>query len=292
VTSSAVKIIECPRDAWQAMPQQIPPQVKADYLRALAAAGFAHIDAVSFVSPLAVPQMADSEQVLALLDPDPQVEIIAIVVNEQGAERAVRTGAVRTLGFPYSISATFLERNQRQTLQQARQTLKNICAQASQAGLGVVAYLSMAFGNPYGDPWRQEDVIAACLALKDLGLEQISLADTVGMASAEQIHSLVSAVLAELPGIELGAHLHARPEQAALKVAAAYQAGCRRLDMALGGQGGCPFAQDALVGNVATEAALDELSKLGANLPRLRPLKELLAMGGAIADRFGAVEAN
>jgi hydroxymethylglutaryl-CoA lyase len=292
VTTSPVKIIECPRDAWQAMPQQIPPQIKADYLRALAAAGFTHIDAVSFVSPSAVPQMADSEQVLALLDPDPEVEIIAIVVNEQGAERAVRTGAVRTLGFPYSISATFLERNQRQTLQQARQTLKNVCAQASQAGLGVVAYLSMAFGNPYGDPWRQEDVIAACLALKELGLEQISLADTVGMASPEQIHSLVSAVLAELPGIELGAHLHARPEQAALKVAAAYQAGCRRLDMALGGQGGCPFAQDALVGNVATEAALDELSKLGANLPRLRPLKELLAMGGTIADRFGAVEAR
>jgi hydroxymethylglutaryl-CoA lyase len=291
VTPSPVKIIECPRDAWQAMPQQIPPQVKADYLRALAAAGFTHIDAVSFVSPSAVPQMADSEQVLALLDPDPEVEIIAIVVNEQGAERAVRTGAVRTLGFPYSISATFLERNQRQTLQQARQTLKNICAQASQAGLGVVAYLSMAFGNPYGDAWRQEDVIAACLALKELGLEQISLADTVGMASPEQIRSLVSAVLAELPGIELGAHLHARPEQAALKVAAAYQAGCRRLDMALGGQGGCPFAEDALVGNVATEAALDELSRLDANLPRLRPLKELLAMGGAIADRFGAVEA-
>jgi hydroxymethylglutaryl-CoA lyase len=291
VTTSPVKIIECPRDAWQAMPQQIPPQVKADYLRALAAAGFRHIDAVSFVSPSAVPQMADSERVLALLDPDPEVEIIAIVVNEQGAERAVRTGAVRTLGFPYSISATFLERNQRQTLQQARQTLKNICAQASQAGLGVVAYLSMAFGNPYGDPWGQEDVIAACLALKELGLEQISLADTVGMASPGQIHSLVRAVLAELPGIELGAHLHARPSQAALKVAAAYQAGCRRLDMALGGQGGCPFAQDALVGNVATEAALDELSRLGANLPRLRRLEELLAMGGTIADRFGAVKA-
>ncbi len=291
MTTSPVKIIECPRDAWQAMPQQIPPQVKADYLRALAAAGFRHIDAVSFVSPSAVPQMADSERVLALLDPDPEVEIIAIVVNEQGAERAVRTGAVRTLGFPYSISATFLERNQRQTLQEARQTLKNICAQASQAGLGVVAYLSMAFGNPYGDPWGQEDVIAACLTLKELGLEQISLADTVGMASPEQIYSLVSAVLAELPGIELGAHLHARPDQAALKVAAAYQAGCRRLDMALGGQGGCPFAQDALVGNVATEAALPELSKLGANLPGLRPLEELLAMGGTIADRFGAVKA-
>jgi len=214
------------------------------------------------------------------------------VVNQQGAERAVRTGRVRTLGFPYSISATFLERNQRQTLDQARQTLENICRQASGAGLGVVAYLSMAFGNPYGDPWRQEDVIEACLALKGLGIEQISLADTVGVATPEQIHALVSAVLAEIPGIDLGAHLHARPEQVPLKVAAAYQAGCRRLDMALGGQGGCPFAQDALVGNVATEAALAELSKLGANLPRLRPLDELLAMGRAIADRFGAVEAR
>ena len=288
MVTGEVKIIECPRDAWQAMPQQIPPEVKADYLRTLAAAGFTHIDAVSFVSPTAVPQMADSERVLALLDPDPDVEIIAIVVNEQGAERAVRSGAVRTLGFPYSISATFLERNQRQTLEQARQTLKNIGIRASRAGLGVVAYLSMAFGNPYGDPWRQEDVIEACLSLKELGLKQISLADTVGMAGPEQIHSLVGAVLAEIPGIELGAHLHARPEQAALKVAAAYQAGCRRLDMALGGQGGCPFAQDALVGNVATEAALAELNKLGANLPRLRPLDELLAMGRAIADRFGA----
>jgi hydroxymethylglutaryl-CoA lyase len=291
VTTPPVKIIECPRDAWQAMPQQIPPEVKADYLRALAAAGFTHVDAVSFVSPSAVPQMADSERVLALLDLDAAVEIIAIVVNEQGAERAVNTRLVRTLGFPYSISATFLERNQRQTLHQARQTLTRICSQASRDGLGVVAYLSMAFGNPYGDPWRQEEVIDACLTLKGMGIEQISLADTVGVATPEQIHSLVSAVLAEIPGIELGAHLHARPEQAALKVAAAYQAGCRRLDMALGGQGGCPFAQDTLVGNVATEAALAELSKLGANLPRLRPLDELLAMGRAIADRFGAVGA-
>jgi hydroxymethylglutaryl-CoA lyase len=291
VTTPPVKIIECPRDAWQAMPQQIPPQVKADYLRALAAAGFTHIDAVSFVSPSAVPQMADSERVLALLDLDSAVEIIAIVVNEQGAERAVHTRLVRTLGFPYSISATFLERNQRQTLEQARQTLTRICSLASRDGLGVVAYLSMAFGNPYGDPWRQEDVIDACLTLKGMGIEQISLADTVGVATPEQIHSLVGAVLSEIPGIELGAHLHARPEQAALKVAAAYQAGCRRLDMALGGQGGCPFAQDALVGNVATEAALGELSKLDANLPRLRPLDELLAMGRAIADRFGAVGA-
>lgn len=288
MTTTAVKIIECPRDAWQGLPQQIPAQVKADYLRALAGAGFRHIDAVSFVSPSAVPQMADSEEVLALLGTDCDVEIIAIVVNQQGAERAIRSPAVRTLGFPYSISATFLERNQRQTLLQARQTLEAICSRASLAGLGVVAYLSMAFGNPYGDPWSPEDVIAACSTLQQLGLKEISLADTVGVANPEQIYSLVNAVLAEIRGIELGTHLHARPDQAAAKVAAAYQAGCRRLDMALGGLGGCPFAQDALVGNVATETALAELSKLSATLPPLGPLDELLARGHAIADRFGA----
>jgi hydroxymethylglutaryl-CoA lyase len=289
VSPELVKIIECPRDAWQGMAQQIPAAIKADYLRALSAAGFQHIDAVSFVSPSAVPQMADSEQVLALLGPGFDAEIIGIVVNEQGAERAIATEAVRTLGFPYSISATFLERNQRQTPQAARLALKKISARAEQAGLGVVAYLSMAFGNPYGEPWRPEDVMAGCHALKELGLKEISLADTVGLASPEQIKSLVSGVLAEITGIELGAHLHARPEQAAKKVAAAYQAGCRRLDMALGGQGGCPFAQDALVGNVATEAAIAELNKLGAQLPRLRPLDELLAMSRAIADRFGGI---
>ena len=288
MTTDPVKIIECPRDAWQAMPRQIPAEVKAEYLRALVSAGFEHIDAVSFVSPTAVPQMADSERVLALLNPPPQVEIIGIVVNQQGAERAIRTGAVRTLGFPYSISATFLARNQKQTLLQARQVLEGINLQASRAGLSVVVYVSMAFGNPYGDPWQQEDVIAACRFLKDLGVEDISLADTVGAASPGQILSVITAALAEVPGIRLGAHLHGRPDRAATLVAAAYQAGCRRLDMALGGQGGCPFAQDALVGNVATEAALRELGRLGATLPRLQPLQNLLAEGRTIADKFGA----
>jgi hydroxymethylglutaryl-CoA lyase len=290
VASGEVKIIECPRDAWQGMPQHIPAEVKADYLRALARAGFRHIDAVSFVSPTVVPQMADSERVLTLLGPASDVEIIGIVVNQQGAERAIATGAVRTLGFPYSLSATFLARNQRQTPLQALQTLEKICAQAVRAGLDVVAYLSMAFGNPYDDPWRQDDVITACHSLKALGLTEISLADTVGMADPEQIRSLLGAVLAAVPGIELGAHLHATPRQAAAKVAAAYQAGCRRLDMALGGHGGCPFAQDALVGNVATEAAITELNQLGANLPRLQPLDELLAMARSIAERFGVAQ--
>ena len=292
MATGEVKIIECPRDAWQAMPQHIPAEVKADYLRALAGAGFRHIDAVSFVSPTAVPQMADSERVLTLLGPASNVEIIGIVVNQQGAERAIATGAVRTLGFPYSLSATFLARNQRQTPLQALQTLEKICAQAARAGVGVVAYLSMAFGNPYGDPWGQDDVITACQSLKELGLTEISLADTVGMADPEQIRSLLRAVLAGVPGIELGAHLHANPAQAAAKVAAAYQAGCRRLDMALGGHGGCPFAQDALVGNVATEAAITELNQLGANLPRLQPLDEFLAMARSIAERFGVAQTN
>jgi hydroxymethylglutaryl-CoA lyase len=287
VASGEVKIIECPRDAWQAMPQHIPAEVKADYLRALAGAGFQHIDAVSFVSPTAVPQMADSERVLTLLGPLSDIEIIAIVVNQQGAERAIATGAVRTLGFPYSLAPTFLARNQKQTPLEALQTLEKMCALAVRAGLGVVAYLSMAFGNPYGDPWSQEEVIAACRSLKAMGLTEISLADTVGMADPEQIRSLLGAVLAAVPGIELGAHLHASPRQAAAKVAAAYQAGCRRLDMALGGLGGCPFAQDALVGNVATEAAITELHQLGANLPHLQPLDDLLAEARSIAERFG-----
>ena len=290
MATGEVKIVECPRDAWQAMPQHIPAEVKADYLRALARAGFRHIDAVSFVSPTAVPQMTDSERVLALLGPVSDVEIIAIVVNRQGAERAIATGAVRSLGFPYSLSSTFLARNQKQTPLQAQQTLERICAQAVRAGLGAVAYLSMAFGNPYGDPWSQEEVIAACGSLQALGLTEISLADTVGMADPQQIRSLLGAVAAAVPGIELGAHLHASPQQAAAKVAAAYLAGCRRFDMALGGLGGCPFAQDALVGNVATEAAIAELNRLGANLPRLQPLDELLAMTRSIAGRFGMAQ--
>jgi hydroxymethylglutaryl-CoA lyase len=292
VATGEVKIIECPRDAWQAMPQHIPAEVKAEYLRALAGAGFRHLDAVSFVSPTAVPQMADSERVLTLLGPAPDVEIIAIVVNEQGAERAIATAAVRTLGFPYSLSPTFLARNQKQTPLGALETLEKICAQAARAGLGVVAYLSMAFGNPYRDPWSQKEVITACRSLKALGITEISLADTVGLADPEQIRSLVGAVLAAVPGIELGAHLHASPRQAAAKIAAAYQAGCRRLDMALGGLGGCPFAQDALVGNVATEAAITELERLGANLPRLQPLDKLLAMARSIAGRFGVAQTD
>jgi hydroxymethylglutaryl-CoA lyase len=289
--SNHVKIIECPRDAWQGLPKAIPVEVKADYLRVLFAAGFKHVDAVSFVSAAAVPQMADSEQVLAfagLEDAAKDVEIIGIVVNKKGAERAIATGAVTTLGFPYSISPEFLKRNQHQTPEESLETLDAVGEAAYKAGLDVVTYISMAFGNPYGDAWSTDEVIAACDLLVDSGIEQISLADTVGLASPEEVAALVSAVLPTLPaGVELGVHLHSRPDSAAAKVAAAYEAGCRRFDMALAGIGGCPFAQDALVGNVATEIALAELARLGAELPALQPLDSLISLSKGIAAKFG-----
>lgn len=288
--SKAVKLVECPRDAWQGLPKTIPTEVKADYLRTLIAAGFQHIDAVSFVSPKAIPQMADSEQVLEFLDPPADVEIIGIVVNEKGAERAIATNAVHTLGFPYSISPEFLKRNQGQTPEESLDALEAIGQAAFKAGLGVAAYISMAFGNPYNDEWSIDEVVAACDLLADMGIGQISLADTVGLATPEQTAQLVSAVLSSQSEIEIGVHLHARPEDVAAKVAAAYRAGCRRFDMAIGGLGGCPFAQDALVGNVATELAIAELERLGAELPPLQPLDGLLAASRAIAEKFGATK--
>jgi len=289
--SNQVKLIECPRDAWQGLPKAIPAEVKADYLRVLFAAGFKHVDAVSFVSSAAVPQMADSEQVLTfagLQDEAKDVEIIGIVVNRKGAERAIATGSVNTLGFPYSISPEFLKRNQHQTPEESLETLDAVGEAAYKAGLDVVTYISMAFGNPYGDSWSVGEVIAACDLLVDSGIEQISLADTVGLASPEEIAALVSGVLPTLPtGVELGVHLHSRPETAAAKVAAAYEAGCRRFDTAMGGMGGCPFAQDALVGNVATEIAIAELTRLGAELPALQPLDSLIVLSKGMAEKFG-----
>lgn len=285
--SNEIKIIECPRDAWQGLPKLIPADVKAAYIRDLIAAGFQHIDAVSFVSPAAVPQMADSEQVLRLLPAPEEVDIIGIVVNEKGAERAIATESVRTLGFPYSVSPGFLQRNQHQTPEESLDALDGIAELAYQAGLDLVVYISMAFGNPYGDDWSFDEVVEACGLLTEMGVEQISLADTVGLAGPEQIHSLVSTVLATDDRVEFGVHLHARPDQAEAKVLAAYNAGCRRFDMAMGGLGGCPFAQDALVGNIATEQALEVLRKAGAQLPQLASMTSLLDRTRQISAEYG-----
>jgi hydroxymethylglutaryl-CoA lyase len=284
-----VKIIECPRDAWQGLPKPIPAEVKADYLRSLVAAGFRHIDAVSFVSPHAVPQMADAEQVLRYLDPPDDVEIIGIVVNVKGAQRAIETEAVATLGFPYSISPEFLRRNQNQNPEESLEALEAVGQAAYRAGLGMVAYLSMAFGNPYGDAWDPEEVVAACDLLVDAGITQISLADTVGLASEEKIAQVVGAVLGAVDKrIEVGVHLHATREDAGRKVRGAWEAGCRRFDMAIGGLGGCPFAQDALVGNIATELGIAELKKAGARLAPLALLEGLVAAGRQMEEQYGA----
>jgi hydroxymethylglutaryl-CoA lyase len=288
--TNRVKLIECPRDAWQGLPKAIPPEVKADYLRALIAAGFRHIDAVSFVSEAAVPQMADSERVLAYLEAPEDVEIIGIVVNKKGAERAVATSAVTTLGFPYSVSPEFLRRNQRQTPEESLDTLEAIGEAAYKVGLSVVAYISMAFGNPYGDAWSADEVTAACDLIADMGIEQISLADTVGVALPEDVAALVAAVRPALPdAMEMGVHLHARADNAAAKVAAAYGVGVRRFDMAIGGLGGCPFAQDALVGNLPTEVAVAELKRLGAELPALGSLDAMIMATRGIEEKFGAM---
>src|SRR3984885_12844061 len=227
--SNSVKILECPRDAWQGLPITIPSEVKAEYLRALVTAGFRHLDAVSFVSSKAVPQMADSEQVLGLADlpslTNDQLEVIGIVVNARGVERAINSGGVNTLGFPYSISPGFLERNQRQTPEEAVEALETVGSLAYKAGLDVVAYISMAFGNPYGDAWSIDEVVAACDLLADSGIACVSLADTVGLATPQLVEEVVAAVVANSQEIELGVHLHARPEQAAAKISAAYHAG-------------------------------------------------------------------
>jgi len=284
--SDSIKLIECPRDAWQGLKQQLPSHIKVDYLKALISAGFKHIDAASFVSPKAVPQMADSEGVLKELDPPDDVEIIGIVVNEKGAERAIATNAVRTLGFPYSVSPTFLQNNQRQTLEDALEELEKITGKAEDAGLDVVVYISMAFGNPYGDDWSIEEVVNAVDVLESSGIRTISLADTVGLAGPEEIRSLLNAVLARFDYLEIGVHLHSRPEQAGNKVLAAYDAGCRRFDSALGGLGGCPFAQDSLVGNIPTESVIEALRSRGAALPPLKSLEVLLRASSEIGARY------
>ncbi len=283
--ADTIKLIECPRDAWQGLKGQIPTEIKAAYLRALIGVGFKHIDAVSFVSPKAVPQMADSEEVLKQIDPPDDVEIIGIVVNEKGAERAVATQAVRTLGFPYSVSESFLRKNQNQTLEDAYDTLEKIKEKADNAGLDVVVYISMAFGNPYNDPWSAEEVLEAVDLIEKTDVKSISLADTVGLATPEQIRALTGAVLAQYAYLDVGVHLHSLPGEATNKVLAAYDAGIRRLDSAIGGLGGCPFAQDELVGNIPTEKVLEALALRGTELPIRKPLQNAVRMNADIASK-------
>src|SRR6266568_4002108 len=283
--ADSIKFIECPRDAWQGLKRQIPTEIKVEYLRALIDAGFKHIDAVSFVSPKAVPQMADSEKVLEQLEPPDDVEIIGIVVNEKGAERAIATERVTTLGYPYSISATFLRKNQNQSPTENCEALEAIKKHADDAVLDTVVYISMAFGNPYGDPWSEAEVVQAVESIADLGIRSISLADTVGMATPELISRVVSAVTRDHE-YEIGVHMHSTRADAAARVLAAYDAGCRRFDSAIGGLGGCPFAQDALVGNIPTESVIEALQQRGVEPSIGKSLENVLAMTSDIASEY------
>ncbi|HEV2615367.1 MAG TPA: hydroxymethylglutaryl-CoA lyase [Candidatus Acidoferrales bacterium] len=266
----SVTIIECPRDAWQGLPQIIPTRTKIDYLGRLIALGFRHIDAVSFVSPKYVPQMADSEQVMAELakqlpaDMAPP-EIIGIVVNERGLDRALATAGVTTIGYPYSISAYFRRANANMSRAESRTLVETLHRRTMAAGRKLVVYVSMAFGNPYDEPWGPEIVEDALIWLKDTGVRTVSLADTVGKASPHDVAALYRTAKNCVAGVELGVHLHSRPDAAAEKILAAYEAGCRRFDGALTGLGGCPFAGDDLVGNIPTETVLATLAARGVS---------------------------
>jgi hydroxymethylglutaryl-CoA lyase len=213
------------------------------------------------------------------------------VVNEKGAQRAIETQAVSTLGFPYSISETFLRKNQNQSAEEALEEFEKIQKKADDAGLGFVVYISMAFGNPYGDLWNLEEVVEAISLLEIESVRMISLADTVGMATPQQISEVAGAVMTKYDYLEIGVHLHSRPDQAAEKILAAYDAGCRRFDSALGGLGGCPFAQDALVGNIPTEKVIEALKQRGAELPALKPLDTLLKATAGMAAKYSASHA-
>ena len=281
---NGVKLIECPRDAWQGLKRQIPTELKARYLRALIEAGFKHIAAVSSVSPKAVPQMADSERVLEQIDVPSDVEIIGVIVNEKGAERAIATQKVRTLGYPCSVSETFLRKNQNQTLAESYKALESIKAKTDQARLGMVVYISMAFGNPYGDPWNENELHRAISKLFAIGIRSISLADTVGVAGAELTRSVVQSIINQFADCEIGVHLHSAPREAEAKVLAAYDAGCRRFDSAFGGLGGCPFAQDVLVGNISTESVIAALQQRGIELPITKALANPVAINSLIAS--------
>jgi len=268
--TDSLKLIECPRDAWQGLPDVIPADTKAEYLRELAFAGFRHIDAVSFVSPKHVKQMADSEEVMSkFLSSLPAgtapPEMIGIVVNQKGLERALATPGITTIGYPYSISAYFRRANANMTRGESRQLVETLKRETKAAGKDLVIYISMAFGNPYDEPWGPELVQDTLEWLKAIRVSTVSLADTVGTATPELVREVFTIAKDHVAGIELGVHLHSRPESAEYKVLAAYQAGCRRFDSALTGLGGCPFAGDDLVGNIATEDVLAALRKAGVD---------------------------
>ncbi|MEW5978815.1 MAG: hydroxymethylglutaryl-CoA lyase [Acidobacteriota bacterium] len=260
----SVSIIECPRDAFQGLSRFIPTTLKVEYLRSLVEAGFQQIDFGSFVSPEAVPQMQDSGQVAQAVRPLPgHVTLIGIVPNLRGLETLIETGGIRCAGYPLSLSPTFQQRNVRQTPVESWRVVEALLSRSRESGIELVIYLSMAFGNPYGDAWSPDLVLSFAQKAAGLGVERIALADTVGMAQPDQVARLFRACRQEFPNTTWGVHLHARPEIWTEPVMAAFEAGCRRFDGALQGIGGCPFAEDRLVGNIPTEEMVRHFNRMG-----------------------------
>ncbi len=258
----SVKIIECPRDAMQGMEAFIPTKKKAAYINQLLKVGFDTIDFGSFVSPKAIPQLRDTAEVLSMLDlENSKSKLLAIVANTRGAQDACNFEEIDYLGYPFSISETFQLRNTNASIEQSLgrvEEMQNLCVHHNKK---MVVYISMAFGNPYGDAWSGQLAAHWTKRLtEDLGIEIIALADTVGVSNGANISELFSTLIPEFPNVEIGAHLHTRPEEAANKVRLAYESGCRRFDAAIKGYGGCPMAEDDLVGNMATELLIDALN--------------------------------
>jgi len=249
-----LKIIECPRDAWQGVHSFIPTEKKAAYINKLLKVGFDTIDFGSFVSPKAMPQVSDTAELIGQLDiSDSSTKLLAIVANERGAIDACQFSQITDIGYPFSISETFQIRNANSTIAESLERVKRIAALAEDNGKTLVVYISMGFGNPYGDAWNAEIVFENVEKLAQFGIRTFSLADTVGIAQEADIRNVFSRMLALRPDLEFGAHFHTTPDQWLGKLSAAYEAGCRRFDGALFGYGGCPMAQDELVGNMATE---------------------------------------
>jgi len=252
-----IKIIECPRDAMQGIKPFIPTERKAAYIQALLRVGFDTLDFGSFVSPKAIPQMQDTAALLEQLDLSrTKSKLLAIIANTQGAKMAAEHKAIQYLGFPFSISENFQMRNTHKTIAESLITLQEILEIADTSNKEVVAYLSMGFGNPYGDPWNVEIVGEWTEKLSNMGVKILSLSDTVGSSTPEVIAYLFSNLIPKYPQIEFGAHLHTTPDKWHEKIDAAYKAGCRRYDGAIQGFGGCPMATDQLTGNMPTEKLL------------------------------------
>lgn len=276
----SLQLVECPRDAIQGWNYPVATEQKVRYINALLKVGFHTIDFGSFVSPKAIPQMADTKEVLAALDLSvTQSSLLAIIANKRGAEEAVSYDAIRYLGFPLSVSETFQQRNTNSSIDTSLKTVEEIQDLCLHRNKELVVYLSMGFGNPYGDPWSADIVFEKASMLATMGIKIISLADTVGVATASQVYDLTSHLIREMIGIRIGVHLHAAATNWHEKVEAAFKAGCRRFDGALKGIGGCPMAGNALVGNIDTTNLVwyleQEKVSTGLNMQALEEASEI-----------------